>query len=566
MNSFEAGKITELSNNKINELIKLLKENGLTEKSEALQTAICKLSDEERIKVAFVGQYSAGKSSIISAMTGNKEIKIGSDVTTQNIDYFQWGNFLLADTPGLHDNDTHDEIANEAIKKSDLIVYCITSELFNKNTLADYIDIVYNKGYASKIILVINKLNSEATTDRAQLIENYKESINDALAPHSINDVKYAFFDVLDYLKGVASNNERRKEHSNFGTFLELLNAFLDEKGLLFKLTTPLYQAKNVIDEAFIDGSENDVDLARRTTLTRLEKLVYDLRDRATREWDSIVIDKYISFIRTANTYVNSIGEDGFDFNFEIEKLSNDTENELLDELKQFIENCIDTLNFESESVFESAQAQFYIKNAPKVEIENSAIFKTVKSPADSTDKKNYGEIKDGIVGVIPVLKDGSGADIVRGGRDLIQKITKKLGKEVKIKFKPHGIKKAGKALEAICKYAGPALDAVGVVLEFWDAFKDHKEAKEYEKAIREIHNSLSDYKKSAEKVWKDEKNDFIKDVYNALIAEIQKEKQSILDGKEKAQEFNDSLSALMNDIEALIQSIFLSEKELLNK
>ena len=86
------------------------------------------------------------------------------------------------------------------------------------------------------------------------------------------------------------------------------------------------------------------------------------------------------------------------------------------------------------------------------------------------------------------------------------------------------------------------------ISLEFRRAYNEIKDAKEYEKVIREIHKSITDYKREAEKVWRAQKDEFIKNVYIALIEGIQKEKQSILDSKDKAQEFNNSLSTLMND------------------
>ena len=572
MELFEAGKITEASSIKIAELITLLEKNGFNEKGEGLKNALSKLSEEEKIKVAFVGQYSAGKSSIISAVTGDQQIEIGSDVTTQDVAFYQWGNFLLADTPGLHDNETHDEIANEAIKNSDLIIYCITSELFNKNTLADYIDLVYNKGYASKIILVINKLNSEATSDRAQLIENYISSINDALSPHSISDVKYAFFDVKDYIKGVSANNERRIEHSNFESFITLLNSFLEEKGLLLKLTTPLYEAKDIIDSTFIDCSENEVDLARRNTLAKLTRIVNRLRNRAAYEWDKIIQDEYIDFLGTAYSYVDRISEENFDFDVMFDKLCDDTNQNIIEALEKLISDCEDSLSLETSSVFESTQAQYYIKNAPENELENSRVFEGPKHKSSSDKKIGFESIKSGLessnLSDIPTISKEAGENIIRGGRDAIQKISKKLGKEIKIKFKPHGIKKAGEKLAKVseklakaCKYAGPVMDAIAIGVDIWSTYNENKEAKEYMNSLLEMRHEIDKYKIAQVKEWKKEKDAFLEEVYTAIIGKIENEKKSILDNKEKANEFNGALSELMLDFENLIQSVLMTGK-----
>ncbi len=554
MKNFEAGKITALSQNKINELICFLEKNGLLEKSETLKKALRKLSENDKIRIAFVGQYSSGKSSIISAMTGNQQIEIGSDVTTQDISFYEWGNFLLADTPGLHDNETHDDIANEAIKNSDLIVYCITSELFNKNTLNDYLNLAYDKGYSSKIILVINKLNSEATDNREELIKNYIDSINDALAPRSIYDVRFAFFDVKDYLKGVATNNIRRMEHSNFENFIVLLNSFLNEKGLMFKLTTPLYEAKNIIDETFIDCSENDLDLARRDTLTRLGKTVNKMRNRAAQDWDRIVSEYYADFIDKAYVLMDRIGEDNFDFEKEFDELSISANNDITNRLEEMTTECEEALLLEVENILSSKRAQFYIHNATDKEREDSLNFdnlKTIKSSNEESKKVN-------VKGVF----DNSVAPIAQKIGENSYKIVEKVGHAVGVKFKPWGIIKASKTLSKVCKFLGPAADIISLGVDAWDTYKDNKSAKEYLSAIRKVRIEIDKYKQEQIEEWKKHKEDFIKEVYTTVIKHIDIEKESILNDQEKNNNFNHSLTALMLDFENLIQFVLTGKSD----
>ncbi|MBQ9630168.1 MAG: 50S ribosome-binding GTPase [Treponema sp.] len=81
---------------------------------------------EEKLKIAFVGQHNAGKSTIISALTGNRQIKISNNVETDAPADYAWEGVLLIDTPGLYagKKEEHDALSLQKIKESDLLVFC----------------------------------------------------------------------------------------------------------------------------------------------------------------------------------------------------------------------------------------------------------------------------------------------------------------------------------------------------------------------------------------------------------------------------------------------------------
>jgi hypothetical protein len=88
------------------------------------------------LTVAFVGQYSAGKSTIISALTGRRDIHIDADIATDKTAPYDWNGIRVIDTPGLFtDRHDHDEITYEAIAKADLLVFCLTYMLFDTLTV-----------------------------------------------------------------------------------------------------------------------------------------------------------------------------------------------------------------------------------------------------------------------------------------------------------------------------------------------------------------------------------------------------------------------------------------------
>ncbi|WP_299367069.1 GTPase [uncultured Porphyromonas sp.] len=195
-------------------------------------------TDRKELSLAFVGQYSSGKSTIISAMTGDKQIKIDANVATDVVSKYEWNNILLMDTPGIlaGKKESHDEATKEALKESDLIFYVLTSQLFDDIIFNNFIDLAYNQRLADKMFIVINKMGMESG-EYDELVENYTVSLQKIFAErgYSLDQFPVAFIDAYDYIQGEDEKDEEFIKLSHFGRFLDMLNAFVDQKGLIKK-------------------------------------------------------------------------------------------------------------------------------------------------------------------------------------------------------------------------------------------------------------------------------------------------------------------------------------------
>ena len=80
--SFKTTELADRIEDAKNALIRLYKTNGHDDVAAALNDELSKIEEEKKIRVVFIGQYTAGKSTIISALTGNRSIKIDSDIAT----------------------------------------------------------------------------------------------------------------------------------------------------------------------------------------------------------------------------------------------------------------------------------------------------------------------------------------------------------------------------------------------------------------------------------------------------------------------------------------------------
>jgi len=226
-------------------------EVALQEKANALQHQRRTLGERALLSLAFSGQYSAGKSTIISALTGRSDIHISADVATDEVQAYRWRDIELWDTPGLFaDRPDHTAKAEQALRDADLIVYCLTTNLFDTVTAADFRRLAFENGFAPKIFLVVNKLSMVDVEDIDAYITNLTTSIDRTLAPHSLSGFNHVFIDAQDFREGDADGDESLLRFSRFEGFIQQLNGWVKQQGLLARLDPPIRLGLSTIDEA----------------------------------------------------------------------------------------------------------------------------------------------------------------------------------------------------------------------------------------------------------------------------------------------------------------------------
>lgn len=82
------------------DIIRIYKANGHDSEAEELMKELDRAAADKTIRVVFIGQYTAGKSTIISALTGNNEIVIDSNIATSQTSDYSWGGVVLQILPG----------------------------------------------------------------------------------------------------------------------------------------------------------------------------------------------------------------------------------------------------------------------------------------------------------------------------------------------------------------------------------------------------------------------------------------------------------------------------------
>ena len=524
--TFEFGKISE-EFSKILEDSKKIVSNYNNEIVESLAKDIEEIENQKLLTISFIGQYSSGKSTIISALTGNKSIKIDSDIATDKTTDYAWNNVLLTDTPGLFtDRKDHDDITYKKIKESDLLIYCLTSDLFDDIILENFKKIAFEEKQKNKMMVVINKMSMESG-EYSELVENYKKSLNDSLEPHKIDEFPLCFIDAADYIEGVDENENELKELSHFNDFVKLINIFIKEKGIWAKFSTPIYRTISFIDNSILSISSKD-NKEFLILVNRIEKEVQFKKQLAYNRVVPLIMELSSTIISYSNDITSKIGVENIDFDsvqkeigirikkdieesqVKIQEVLNEINGELNDTIKDLFDSDLGKYVLDSIS-----DSKLNINNVSLMDF--TEIISNFSSISDITGKV-AGSVKNFIgvnnAGLILKAKD------LASGNQAVE-IVKNIGHFFGVKFQPWGAINIVKNIGNVANFLGPILSIFSIGMEVANFVKDEENAKKLSRAKQDCYNEFSKISRDIEKQFKSQLESYIKEVFDKILEQI---------------------------------------------
>ena len=234
-------------------------------KESSLPTSVFDI--EKPISIVFVGQFSAGKSTIIKALTGIEDIEVGEGIKTMETHSYDWNGIEVVDTPGIKTTirPNHDEISYKAIARADMLVYVVTEELFDDLVGQNFRKLLLEKDKAAEMILVVNKMADIGNTEENRLIK--LKDLEKVTTPYSPSDLRTVFVDAESYIDSLSEDDPdiavELKERSNYDQLVETLNDFVADKGISSRLTTVLYKLFDILQGAIphFQSSTGDDDV-----------------------------------------------------------------------------------------------------------------------------------------------------------------------------------------------------------------------------------------------------------------------------------------------------------------
>ena len=326
---------------KFDKYLAKINQTPLTEIRQKLRHELNTYRHQGMLSVVVVGQYGAGKSTLISALTGRRDIAIHSDITTDQITRYNWQGIELIDTPGLFtERQDHDEITYRAIAKADLLIFCLTSMLFDAITVENFKQLAYHQGYRWKMMLVINKMSEEAGEEREKMV-NYRRSLAEALHPYNLDEFPLGFIDAKDYCEGIDSGDKFLRDVSRFSTFIQTLDTLVEQRGYLTRFDTPIRIALSCVDDAqFHVSRTTPQDFVFLELLTRLTRSLHQERDRLRTKIQGIILRLSAAIIQEGDILQLALGSQ---LNFE--QLTQQTELNIQKHYEQAGEKITNTLN-----------------------------------------------------------------------------------------------------------------------------------------------------------------------------------------------------------------------------
>lgn len=245
------------------------------------------LSSDNTVVLVFAGQYSAGKSTIIKALTGREDIATGAGITTEKANTYDWEGLRVVDTPGIHTElrPDHDEITYRSIAEADLLVFVVTNELFDSHLAQHFRKLAIERDKAHEMMLVVNKMRRCAKGNSPEAQDVIREDLRRVLAPFTPEDLRTSFIDAEAALESKAETDNMVAEalwkKSGIEPLTQTLNGFVRDKGLTGRYTTALYNLEQVLQEALASESTGDKDIdALEELLLQRRRALLETQDR----------------------------------------------------------------------------------------------------------------------------------------------------------------------------------------------------------------------------------------------------------------------------------------------
>lgn len=247
--------------------------------------------DSQRLTLALAGVYEVGKSSLIEALTG-LEVPTGGGVTTSEVHEYPYGDLLLVDMPGTLSGEAgHDRIAKQAIIDADLLLFVVSNELFNPESLPYFMRAAVDLDKRQQMLLVVNKFDRFNLAGRTpeEAVQFISGVLAEEIKPLPVEGFGPVVVSTRDYLASRKAEDPqkaaRRLASSRFQELIAAIDQFCARNGVMAQQLRPLQQLLDFLNEAVSRALVDDGSRSRAADLVRRQSFALnEERGRARTE------------------------------------------------------------------------------------------------------------------------------------------------------------------------------------------------------------------------------------------------------------------------------------------
>ena len=301
---------------------------------------------EDLFTIVIVGEFNAGKSSLINALFGERlrvegpipvddvisilrygeqaSSKRHSDYVTEQfypIEFLR--NITLVDTPGTNSIvQRHQEITEDFIPRADLVLFVTSIDRPLSESERRFLE--YIREWGKKVVFVLNKIDTKTESEVAQVLAYLTKNVH---AIFGFDPVIHPVASKLALESKLGSASPREWTRSRFEELEDYIFQVLSEKERVrIKLTAPLetilglskkqfrmIESRREIlaaDKVRIDAIHEQLELARtdlvgnfRQFVVRIDNLLMDLERRGLEFLDRYVRIQHVMMLRDASRF-----------------------------------------------------------------------------------------------------------------------------------------------------------------------------------------------------------------------------------------------------------------------
>jgi len=215
----------------------------------------------DKLSIALVGQYNAGKSTLVNALFGTKKAVTGDGPTTKVRQFYDWRDYKIVDLPGGDARINEQIEARQAIEDAQIVLYVVSSRSgLDRDTFWSDLSELQKKHVP--FFVVINDKQPHQSSEEE---ENYKRTILENFQKKAASKIDNKSISNAAHWINAKRAEQGRTENKNILTeksgIIEFENIILDELYKKDSFLKNISQLRDYLDalKDLYDSSSKDL-------------------------------------------------------------------------------------------------------------------------------------------------------------------------------------------------------------------------------------------------------------------------------------------------------------------